>query len=146
MVIDRLAATQHSATGKWASQPSLTMLPWTVAQLHLPEGRHTKWINGNIQYVLWKDSLEKYIHETLNLHDTHNLVDWEALGRHHRSLLWKCWATRINMIFRWAPKNARKFLTRQLDTPLCPLCNSTEETVAHMRFNARRSLPLKPKR
>ena len=36
------------------------------------------------------------------------------------------------MVFRWAPTNARKFGTRQLDTLLCPLCKYEEETVNHM--------------
>ena len=36
------------------------------------------------------------------------------------------------MIFRWAPTNARKFVTQQSATPTCPLCHLADETVAHM--------------
>ena len=117
-VVDRLAATQHDKTGNWALRASSVMLPQTAVQLHLPKGRYTSQINGRIQYDLWKDSAEDYIDGKLKLYESNRLVDWEALGCHHQSLPWQQRATRLKMIFRWAPTNARKFVTHQLDIPM----------------------------
>ena len=52
-IVDRLASSmQHNTTGEWASTTKSQMLPHTIAQLHLPQGRYTGCINKNIQYEL----------------------------------------------------------------------------------------------
>ena len=71
-VVDRLAATQHDKTGKWASRTSSVMLPRTIAQLHLPKGRYTDRVNGRIEYELWKDNAEDYINGKLQLYKSNS--------------------------------------------------------------------------
>lgn len=130
-IADRLAATQHEATGKWATGASSDMLPQTKAQLHLPQGRYTGRVNEKIQHALWGQRAENYVLAKLEL-SYKELVDWEMLGRHHRRLSWQRRATRLKMIFRWAPTNARNFIVGTSETPMCPLCGSERETTEHV--------------
>ena len=123
---------QHDATGAWATTVKSRMLPQTKAQLHLPQGRYTGRINEKIQHELWRDRAEQYIDRKLNLQETRGVVDWAALGGHPRLLSGQRRATRLKLVFRWAPTNARMVITRQSESPLCPLCNSTQETIEHM--------------
>ena len=130
-VVDRLAAMQHGVTGEWASRTSSAMLPQTRAQLHFPQDRYTGRVNEKIQHALWKGKAEEYILRKLDLRNK-ALVDWDSLGRHHRWLSWQRRATRLKLIFRWAPTNARGHVIQATDTPLCPLCNTCVETTGHV--------------
>ena len=131
-IADRLAALQHSATGEWVTKSKSAMLPHTRAQLHLPDGRHTGRVHTGVQYKLWGQNARTYIGRKLHLEEAWNLVDWDSLSRHHKSLSWQRRATRLKLIFRWAPTNARQCLVGQSDTPLCPLCGVEQETLDHV--------------
>ena len=130
-MVDRLAAMQHDATGGWATNNTSDMLPQTNSQLHLPQGRYTGRVNENIQYALRQESADEYILRKLQLRNK-KLVDWDLLGRHHRWLSWQRRATRLKMIFWWAPTNARNHIIGTLDTPMCPLCGNHHKTMAHV--------------
>ena len=131
-IVDRLASMQHNTTGEWASTTKSQMLPHTIAQLHLPQGRYTGCINKNIQYELWSEEANEYILRKLNLNQRGMRIDWSSLGRHHKSLSWQRRATRLKMIFRWAPTQSRLHRIQQADSAKCPLCNSEIETVEHV--------------
>ena len=59
-------------------------------------------------------------------------MEWQALGRLHKSLSWQQRATHIKFIFRWAPTNSRKLVTGQSTTSTFRLCQEAEETILHM--------------
>ena len=85
-----------------------------------------------VQYKLWGQSARTYISKKLHLENAWNLVDWDSLTCHHKSLPWQRRDTRLKMIFRWAPTNARQCLVGQMDTPLFPLCGVEQETTDHV--------------
>ena len=131
-VADRLAAMQHEATEEWATSTTSTMLPHTKAQLHLPNGRYTGRVHVGVQYGLRGESARNYICHKLRLGAARTLVDWESLGQHHRSLSWQRRATRLKLVFRWAPTMARMRLVGHSETSVCPQCEEESETIAHV--------------
>ena len=130
-IADRLADTQHRAAGDWASRATSDMLPQTRAQLHLPQGRYTGRVNEKIQHALWKEKAELYICRKLAIGHI-DQVDWDSLGQHHRWLSWQRRATRLKLVFRWAPTNARCHTIGTASSPMCPLCGTCGETMEHV--------------
>ena len=63
-------------------------------------------IYRKLQSEFYNTKVMDYSVGKLKLHDTCQMVDWSALGAHHRNLSCQHQATRLKFIFQLAPTNA----------------------------------------
>ena len=61
----------------------------------------------DIQSEAYRERMETFVDEQLNIESARRYIDWDALKWHHRQLPPQRQATRLKFVFRWAPTNAR---------------------------------------
>ena len=105
-IVDKIADSQHTVTGKFRSRNNATLMP-AQQDLLLHKGTAvTARLDKRIQQFVWKDKLETYFFTRLNI-DPEQLdnIDFESLTKFNKSLSKQHRCTRAKFVFGWIPTN-----------------------------------------